>query len=278
LKATPLLFAPVFFWQWRLRAAAIMIATLAAVSFLPDLLYPAQSGVPWVVTWRQQMLGQIELGETAKSATGCWGDYVLINQSLAGSCSRLFSHGHPDVCIANLSPTARKGATLVAQLLTVGWLWWITRTKLTRGLPQGEAVFLRLGQGAAVLTAMMLLSPTSIKTNFCGLIVPIAFCTADFLYRLRDWFVGLSLFVVFGLGTFTVRAVLDEAPAGFALACGSITWLSVAVFFATGRIVLQRSKAASAANARITSVEQPDAEGASPGSPGAAGSSLARVA
>jgi len=244
-KATPLLFAPVFLWQRRFPAFVSLGLALVFFTFLPDVLYPARDHAPWIASWYQKFLRHIEPGETAQ-AEGAWASWVTINQSLAGTCYRMFTHDYPDVCILELSIPLRKVATLTIQMLVVIWLCWLSRPRLTKGLHQGELSFLRLGQGAAVITAMALLSPVSIKTNFCGLLVPIAFCLTDFLYRRRDWIVGALLLLVFVLGTLTVRDILDEKPADIALACGSITWSAVGILLATGRIILQRSAAGQA--------------------------------
>ena len=44
LKATPLLFAPLFVWQRRWTALATMLAVIVLLSVIPDLLYPAPDG------------------------------------------------------------------------------------------------------------------------------------------------------------------------------------------------------------------------------------------
>ena len=44
LKATPLLFAPLFLWQRRWAAFVCLLTALLVGSFLPDLVYPAKDG------------------------------------------------------------------------------------------------------------------------------------------------------------------------------------------------------------------------------------------
>src|SRR5262245_58758250 len=91
---------------------------------------------------------------------------------------------------------------------------------------------------------MALLSPTSIKQHFCVLLVPSAVCLADFLYRRRDPLVGSALVLAFVLGTLTAKAFLPKAIADRALAAGSVTWCALALYAATGRVLLQRARLA----------------------------------
>src|SRR5262245_26964423 len=172
LKATPLLFAPLFLWQRRWAAAACLLIVLLAGSFLPDVIFPANDGVSWNVSWYRTFLHHAQVGESASSSA--WSAWNQLNQSLAGTCYRLFTPplldpDRYDVSLVTLDRTALKIVTLACQLAALVWLLWITRPALTRHLT-GEALsFARLGEGAALLTAMALLSPTSIKTHFCVL-------------------------------------------------------------------------------------------------------------
>ena len=102
--------------------------------------------------------------------------------------------------------------------------------------------FARLGEGAALLTAMVLLSPTSIKTHFCVLLVPIAYCLTDFLYRRHDLFVGAALVLACVLGTLTVKGIVSKELGDRIMACGTVTWCALALYLATGRVLLQRAK------------------------------------
>jgi hypothetical protein len=73
------------------------------------------------------------------------------------------------------------------------------------------------------------------------MLVPITFCLADFLYRRRDPIVGAALAVVFVLGTLAAKALMPRGAADWLLAAGSLTWCAVALYLATGRILLQRA-------------------------------------
>jgi MFS family permease len=111
------------------------------------------------------------------------------------------------------------------------------------------------------LTAMALLSPTSIKQHFCVLLVPIAFCLADFLYRRRDLLVGTALILAFVFRTLTAKAVLPKALADRALAGGSVTWCALALYAATGRVLVQRARLAREASLRMKDGSSLELEG-----------------
>lgn len=250
LKATPLLFAPFFLWQRRWLAFAALLASVLAFSLLPDLLFPLKDGGSWSVAWYRTFLTTIQPGESA--ASSAWRPWCQLNQSLPGTTYRLFTHldpadaevGESDICRIELDRRVLKGLTLASQLVVLGGLWWFTRRDRLRDLAESERAFLILGQGAALITAMALLSPTSIKTHFCVLLLPVAFCLADFLYRRRDWLTGLALVLAFGLGTLTVKGVLGRELGNRIMAHGSVTWCAVALFLATGRILIQRAQEA----------------------------------
>jgi hypothetical protein len=246
LKATPLLFAPFLLWQRRFAACAVLLLTLAAFMFLPDLLFPARDGVSWTVSWYRTFLTSVQPGESATSTA--WRTWNQLNQSVPGTLYRLFTplvRPDPDqfdVCLMPLSRPALKGITLAAQFAILGWLVWVTLPGRSAGLDGGARQFHRLGEGAALVTAMVLLSPTSIKTHFCVLLLPIAFCLADFLYRRRDVWVGAALALAFVLGTLTVKGVIGRAAGDHIMTYGSVTACGLALYLATGRVLLQRAR------------------------------------
>src|SRR5262249_12420910 len=165
------------------------------------------------------------------------------------TCYRLFTTpaddpDRYDVSVATLDRTPLRLVTLGCQLAALAWLLWITRPRLTRPLIGAELAFARLGEGAAILTAMVLLSPTSIKTHFCVLLVPVAYCLADFLYRRRGRLVGAALAVSFVLGTLTVKGIVIKELGDRIMAYGTVTGCASALYWATGRVLLQRSRMA----------------------------------
>jgi hypothetical protein len=263
LKATPLLFAPVCLWQRRWAAFAILGIVLVGASWLPDLLYPAKDGVSWNLSYYRAYLHKAQPGDSASS--DAWQAWNQLNQSLAGTCYRLFTPppedpDRYDVSFANLNRTSLRAITLGCQFAAFAWLLWVTRPRLTRSLSGHALAFARLGEGAAILTAMVLMSPTSIKTHFCVLLVPVAYCTADFLYRRRDPIVGAAMAIALVLGTLTVKGMVTKELGDRIMAYGTVTGCAVALFVATGRVLLQRSRladrAAGLGNEEIESVKQ----------------------
>ena len=112
--------------------------------------------------------------------------------------------------------------------------------------------------GWQLVTAMVLLSPTSIKTHFCVLLLPAAFCAADFLYRRRDPVVGAALALTFVLGTLTVKGLVGREAGDWIMTYGSVTGCAVVLFVATGRVLLQRSrKAVGVTETTLARPEQP---------------------
>jgi hypothetical protein len=245
LKATPLLFLPVFLWQRRFRAAAAMAATVPALLLLPDWLCPAKDGVSWTVAWHREFLSPIKPGEVA--ASSAWDPWCQLNQSLAGTCQRLLVPlpeagrdprlNQVDVSVLSVGPLALRAITLAGQLAVFLGLLWLTRPGALAGLSDRHASWGRFGQGAAVVTAMVLLSPTSIKTHFCVLLLPVVFCLVDYLYQRRERVVGAALVVVFVLGTLTVKDLLGRELGNRVMASGSVTWCALALLLATGRVL-----------------------------------------
>ncbi len=245
LKATPLLFAPVLAWQRRWAATACLGIVLACGMVLPDLLYPARDGSSWTESWYRTFLHLAQPGESASSSA--WSAWNQLNQSLAGTCYRFFTPppddpDRYDVSLTTLDRGFLKMVTFGCQFAVLGWLLWLTRPGLTRNL-SGEALNLaRLGEGAALLTAMVLLSPTSIKTHFCVLLVPVAYCLADFLGRRRDPLVGAALLIALVLGSLTVKGIVGKELGDRLMAYGPITGCALALYLATGRVILQRAR------------------------------------
>jgi hypothetical protein len=261
LKATPLLFAPLFLWQRRFVAVVCLAAALTAGMFLPDLLCPAKDGVSWSVSWYDTFIRGVRPGQ-APDAAGAWKAWNPYNQSLSGTLCRLFSEKppsmaqEPDVAIAILRPNALKHTTIAAELAIVAWLGWVTRRRLTTALSDSARSIQRLGEGAALICAMVLLSPMSSKTHFCVLLVPIAFCLADFLYRRRDPLVGTSLVLAFVLGTVTVKGLIRGQVGQLLISYGSVTACALIMLMATGRVLLQRERA----EHQIRGVDEPITE------------------
>jgi len=273
-KATPLLFAPVFLWQRRFKAAAVLCATVVVATLLPDVLAPSRDGRSWVVSWYDACLRQIRPGDTAQ-AQGGWPKWNKLNQSLAGTLYRLSELPDPasgdvgmDVRLWAPSPQVRVATIFAAQLGVLVLLAWgtrITRTSTPRAaVPRGvgcpgrlvrpcrpdpETAFLRFGEASAVVCAMLLLSPMSSKAHFAVLLLPVSFTLADFLYRplssgrRRDPLVAAAFVVMLLVSSLTVKGLWGPPLGDRILAHGSVCWATVACLLATVRTLVNRRRA-----------------------------------
>jgi hypothetical protein len=250
-KATPLLFLPIFVLQWRHKAVAAFVFVAVAATLLPDVMYPRDSGGLWVTAWYEKFISKVEIGEAAH-AEGAWISWNLLNQSLSGTLYRLFTpvaiagDAIFDVSIGRLDAAALKFITTAAQAAVVVFLVWVTWPKFGTNSDPGEYAFRKLGEGGAVLCGMLLLAPMSSKQHFCTLLVPIAFCVADYMYHRRDRVVGGALLVVLLAGTLVTKDLVGRPWGNALLACGSLTLCAIACLVASGRILLRRRREAAA--------------------------------
>jgi alpha-1,2-mannosyltransferase len=253
-KVTPALLLPVFLWNRNWRAAGVLVATAVLLTFLPDLLLPGNDGRPWLLAWYGAFVSKIDVG-TAAHASGAWSSWNLLNQSLAGTVYRLATFvpaDSPLVFDVSLLPLGRvplKSLTLALQCCVLGVLAYATRPGLTRHVDERERRVLRMGQGAAVMCGMLLLSPMSSKAHFCTLLLPLTFIVSDFLNRRRELVTGGSLLVVFLLGTLTAKDLVGKVPGDLLLAYGSLTWCTIACLLGVTCSIARRSAAFSVATA-----------------------------
>lgn len=249
-KATPFLFAPVFLWQRRPLAGTVVLLAAVGLTVLPDLLWPQCDGRPWAVSWYDTFVGKLELGG-APEAAGAWSRWNILNQNLAGTIYRLSTPvPHPgshrfDVSVWNPDRGVLTWLLRAAQAAVLLLTAWITRPARSKELTEEELAFRRLAEGGVVLCAMVLLSPMSSKSHFCVLVVPLAVCLADFLYRERDPLLGLLLLIVFAAGTLTAKGIVGRSLGNELLARGSVTLCALASLLAAGRVLLQRRRTGS---------------------------------
>lgn len=242
-KATPLLFLPTMLWQRRWLASITFLIAAASATFLPDVLFPSGTDELWVQQWFTTYVAKVSIGESP-NVEGAWTDWNMLNQSLAGTWHRLSTpspknSGSFDVRLWAPSPRLSKFGLVAAQVGIVAWLWLTTRRSLANRANTLALPYRRLGEGSAVVSAMLLLSPMSSKAHFCVLLLPIAFCLADFLHRRRDWFVGCMLVLLFVLGAATAKGIVGRELGSAFLARGSVTWCALASLLGTGWILLR---------------------------------------
>ena len=242
-KATPLLFLPMFLWQRRYAAALFVGLGAVAVVLLVDLVFPRQGGGLWITSWYETFLAGIDpVGGTSGGVGNAWATWNILNQNLSGSLYRLFtlvevpSDNVWDVSVFHLDRGVLKVLTFAAQLGVVGLIWWGTLPRRSRDLSGARLVYRRLGEAGAVVSGMVLLSPMSSKSHFCVLLIPIAFCCWEFLYRRRSLAVAGALLVLLA-GFLTTKGILGREVGNEVLARGSVALCALAALGATVRVL-----------------------------------------
>lgn len=241
-KATPVLFLPVYVWQGRLRAAAIGIAVLAAALLLPDLLFPRTGGGLWVQAWFDSFISKVQPGEAA-NAKGAWSSWNFLNQSLTGTLYRLstpLTESTPtafDVSVWNPSRQTLKYTGYALQLGLVAITAFSCLPRFSRDLDDKRYALRKLGEAGLLVCCMLLLSPMSSKSHFGVLLIPIAYCLLDLIYRKRDLIVATLMALIFITGTVTTKGLLGVDLGNEFLARGTVTFATLCAFFATAHIL-----------------------------------------
>jgi hypothetical protein len=256
-KATPLLWAAVFLWQRRWRAVAGFGAVLVAATFLPDLLVRNPEEPLWVQSWHAKFLQHVEVGEAAQ-AEGAWASWNALNQSLSGTLYRLFtvvespSPKRWNIALYPLDRSTLRAVNLVAALAVLGVLLYACWPKRPCGLSDEERAFCRVGQGGAVLCAMLLLSPMSSTYHFCLLLPSISFLVVDFLYRGRDPWVGGYLVFLALFGSVAAKDIIGDALHNTLTAYGASTWVTLGCLLVSTYVVVCRLGGACRSDAGCT--------------------------
>ena len=253
-KATPALFIPVFVSQRRIVASVVMVIAMIAATLTPDVFFPREDNRIWGEVWFNTFVRNVEIGKAADNEAA-WDSWNILNQSIAGSVHRL---GTPiptqrveehvfDASVGRWTAGQIRAGTLGFQAFVLLMLAYVTWPSHGRQMSGDELAFFRLGQGGVVLCAMLLLSPMTSKQHFCTLIVPLAFCFADYLYRSRDRFVFICLGLFCFFGPMAAKDVIGRPFANTMLAYGSLTWATLLLMLATCRCLLTRATAFEAA-------------------------------
>ena len=129
------------------------------------------------------------------------------------------------------------------KLAVLGLLLAITWPSRLARMDASERAFCTLGQGAAILCAMLLLSPMTSKQHFCVLFAPVTFCVVDFLYRRRDPIVGATLATMLLLGALAGKDVVGRAVHQQLAAYGSLTLCTLLCLLACAHVVVCRARA-----------------------------------
>ena len=247
IKATPLLFVVMFALRRRWMALAWLLAAAAAATALPDLLFPRDDGRLWWSAWVDVNLRGLEVGAGA-SAAGAWNAHSFLNQSLGGTLTRLFTPvqvpsefvvGAPgSVLLAQLPAGAVRALQLgssaaVLALIAVGVLAG-ARVVRTAGDARAAHRIVGLGEVAAIVCGMVLLSPQSSKSHFCVWLFPVAF-VAERLLRGRRDLLALLLFAAGAVTALLAKDLVGREAGNRLLAYGNVTWATVLLLLATVR-------------------------------------------
>lgn len=160
IKGAPLIFLPYLLFTGRFRASTVFAVTYLVVSFVPDLFFTPKGGAyGYYVTWfREIALGPM-YDDHARSKYIFWGTVNANNHSLRSLAYRLFPGGLAD---ARFQPTLiAMYLPVVAAVVFVVW----------RSLRAGGKIAL---DGAALMIAMLALSPMTSRSHFISLMLPYA--------------------------------------------------------------------------------------------------------
>jgi alpha-1,2-mannosyltransferase len=218
IKGSPLIFLPYLLFKRRFVAAGVFTAVFVALSFLPDLLFTPK-GAPhgYFVTW----LHEIALGTMYDDPTltryRFWVGINSNNHALRELAYQLFPHGLADP--------------------------WFKPTVMAMYLPLVAAVFVMVLKsiqkggliaidGAAILIAMLLLSPMTSRSHFIMLLPAYTIACAAYIRDpgARAWgniLLATSFILVTATGNDLVGGkVTDWAYAHKSIALGSLALLA----------------------------------------------------
>ncbi|MCC7396397.1 MAG: DUF2029 domain-containing protein [Planctomycetes bacterium] len=247
-KATPLLAIGLFVLRRRALAATLLLVVVAAATLLPDWLFPLRDGTPWWRAWYEVNLRGLEVGGAA-SADGAWNAHSVLNQSLSGTLTRLFTPvvtpaasfvvgQQGEVLLVALPGWAFRVVALVAQLavlglITLGVLAAHRRVRAAADAKVAQGL-VGLGEVAAIACGMVLLSPQSSKSHFCVWLLPAAYLAERLLRCGRDrvtWALVISALIVTSLA----KDLVGKQLGNLVLAYGNVTWATVLLLVATVR-------------------------------------------
>jgi hypothetical protein len=234
IKCTPLLFAPYLAWRGRARSAVWLVVVALGVNFLPDLVNPSPSGLPWLADFARRYLFRLT---NSDHYVGTWGSDPMYNQSLSGAANRwlLTTLTWTDTnCIPqqrallpdpNLVRTAAYVPALVLLFLAAWAAGWPGRK--AESLPGTSRVGLEC---SIVVLLMLLLSPMSSKAHFGVLVLP-GFCLASAASLRPSRLVWGLLLAGIGLGFLSYKAPLGERLYTISLWSGIVTWQTLVLLF-----------------------------------------------
>lgn len=257
VKATPLLFVGLFALRKNTLAAVLVPFTFLCLSLLPDWWFPRTDGGSWLKAWYNVNLKGLDVGGTA-SAEGAWNSHSVLNQSLTGTLTRLFT----PVATPSEFVIGDEGAVLLAELPTgvfrvisvlaqLGVLALITfgvlaAARVVRSAADAAAAqrVVGLGEVATIACGMVLLSPQSSKSHFCIWLFPAAYVVDRVLRNRRDTWTIVLLVSAAVVGLWS-KQLLGAGLGNHLLGYGNVTWSTLLLLGATVRCLHQTSATAS---------------------------------
>lgn len=241
-KATPLLFLPYLLLQRRWKAAIVMSVVTVIAFMLPDVLFPRDGGT-WSGYWLSLVSNSLNQVEGA-NIVGNWTGWNQLNQSIAGTVTRLFSlptqwnKDAVNVCIVELSPAAIKAIVLGARVAVIAMLVFIMYKPTA-----SSTVMRRFCEGSLLVCGMLLLSPMSSKAHFFLLLLPVSIIARYYIWEQRDKLLAVILLIMFVYGTLSVKDLIGIDAGHAVLATGSVTWCSLLAMLGTWRVMLKYQSA-----------------------------------
>lgn len=235
-KATPLLFFPYLLLHKRWKAAVVMIVTTVGAFYIPDILFPRESGT-WAGHWISTVLSSLHLADSADAVTH-WSTWNQLNRSVSGTIERLFSfptHANKDaidVRLMSLSPVAISIVTNLIRFIILCILC-IAIYKPSKS----SIVHRRFCEGALVVSAMLLLSPMSSKAHFFLILLPASVMVQFYLWERKDRVLLVMFITMFLYGTLTVKDLVGTYAGHAVLATGSVTWCTLIAMLGTWRVM-----------------------------------------
>jgi hypothetical protein len=253
-KCTPLLWAPYLVWRGRWKPALLLLVVALGANLLPELISRPPDGGTWLQVWATRYLRPLAAPDRYP---GTWGSDVLYNQSIAGAGQRWLvtqwewtPEGvrvttRPDAVSPGQLQTVVRGVEAALIGLSIVAL---ARSRATGAGHQSERNVYEYG---VVLALMLLLSPMSSKPHFGTLLIP-GFALARLAVSSRRRGVGMVVALAATAALVSNKDLIGAGNYTLALWYGSVTAVSVALFFgcATTLIRIPASAAARGALAR----------------------------
>ncbi len=226
IKLTPLLFIPYFLLRKSYRTAVYTLLFTLIFFIIPEILFPADSGVPLTMSWYDFVLSKIAPwtgGTPWTQGGGIWAASSRLNQSLSATVYRFLVSDpvvlHDGRILVNLFRTDPQTAKIVAytlsfSLVAVSGLVMFKTRDMTIDIPVDLSI---------IFCLMLLLSPQSSKAHFSSLLLPHVVLLADIIRRRNNTIIMMVVLSVI-LNTLSAEGFIGMHISDVLEACGVITF------------------------------------------------------